>query len=119
MSFPGMPTRAYQNNQKGAQLKFILPQEGVVLMPQGSFILKKAPHPNAAKLWTDFILSEQGQTLLIKGEALISGRSGFKSPLPDYSPPIDSLKLIKIDWEKLSTQELEKLRSEWTAIFNP
>ena len=34
MSFTGMPTRAYQYNQKGAQLKFILPQEGVVLLPQ-------------------------------------------------------------------------------------
>ena len=58
MSFTGMPTRAYQYNQKGAKLKFILPEEGVVLLPQGMFILKKAPHPNAAKLWIDFILSE-------------------------------------------------------------
>jgi ABC-type Fe3+ transport system substrate-binding protein len=119
MSFTGMPTRAYRYNQKGAQLKFILPQEGVVLLPQDMFILKKAPHPNAAKLWVDFILSEAGQTVLVKGEALVSGRAGFKSPLPDYAPAIDSLNVIKIDWEKLSTQELEKLRAEWTAIFNP
>jgi len=119
MSFTGMPTRAYQYNQKGAQLKFILPQEGVVLLPQDMFILKKAPHPNAAKLWIDFILSETGQAVLVKGEALVSGRAGFKSPLPEYAPAIDTLNVIKIDWEKLSTQELEKLRSEWTAIFNP
>ena len=104
MSFTGMPTRAYQYNQKGAQLKFILPQEGVVLLPQDMFILKKAPHPNAAKLWIDFILSETGQTVLVKGEALVSGRAGFKSPLPDYAPAIDTLNVIKIDWEKLSTR---------------
>ena len=119
MAFTGMPTRAYQYNQKGAKLKFMLPEEGVVLLPQTMFILKKAPHPNAAKLWMDFILSEEGQAILVKGEALISGRAGFKSPLPEYAPAIESLKLMKMDWERLSTQELEKLRAEWTAIFNP
>src|SRR5882757_2503796 len=119
MAFSGMPTRAYQYNQKGAQLKFMLPQEGVVLLPQDMFILKKAPHPNAAKLWVDFILSEVGQSVLVKGEAMVSGRAGFKSPLPEYAPAIDTLNVIKIDWEKLSTQELEKLRAEWSGVFNP
>src|ERR1700730_3865050 len=73
MAFSGMPTRAYQYNQKGGKLKFLLPEEGSVLLPQSMFILKKAPHPNAAKLWIDFILSEPGQTILVNGEALVSG----------------------------------------------
>jgi iron(III) transport system substrate-binding protein len=119
MAASGMPTRAYQYNQKGATLKFILPEEGVVLLPQTMFILKKAPHPNAAKLWVDFILSEEGQSIVVKGEAMISGREGFTSPLPDYAPAIDSLKLIPVDWKSLSTDELKKIRAEWTAIFNP
>jgi iron(III) transport system substrate-binding protein len=119
MAFSGMPTRAYQYNQKGGKLKFMLPEEGSVLLPQSMFILKKAPHPNAAKLWVDFILSEEGQTILVKGEALVSGRSGFKSPLPEYAPSIDSLKLISVDWQGLSTEKLKVLRDEWTAVFNP
>jgi iron(III) transport system substrate-binding protein len=119
LAFTGMPTRAYQNNQKGAKLKFIFPEEGVVLLPQNMFILKKAPHPNAAKLWIDFVLSERGQAILVKGEALISGRAGFKSPLPEYAPAIETLKLIPIDWEALSAAELQKIRAEWTSIFNP
>jgi iron(III) transport system substrate-binding protein len=119
MAFSGMPTRAYQYNQKGGKLKFLLPQEGVVLLPQSMFILKKAPHPNAAKLWVDFILSEQGQTILVKGEAMVSGRSGFKSPLPEYAPSIEALNLINVDWQGLSTDKLKALRDEWTAVFNP
>jgi iron(III) transport system substrate-binding protein len=83
------------------------------------FILAKAPHPNAAKLWIDFILSEEGQQLMVKGEALMSGRSGFKSPLPEYAPAIDSLKLMKMDWKGLSTEQLKKVRERWTGIFNP
>ncbi len=119
MSFSGMPTRAYQYNQKGGKLKFIFPTEGSVLLPQSMFILKKAPHPNAAKLWIDFILSEEGQTILVKGEAMVSGRSGFKSPLPEYAPAIDSLNLVTVDWQALSADKLKMLRDEWTNVFNP
>jgi iron(III) transport system substrate-binding protein len=119
MAFCGMPSRAYQYNQKGGKLKFMLPEEGAVLLPQNMFILAKAPHPNAAKLWVDFILSEQGQTIVVKGEAMVSGRTGFTSPLPDYAPGIDSLKLINVDWQGLSTEKLKVLRDEWTGVFNP
>jgi iron(III) transport system substrate-binding protein len=119
MAYSGMPTRAYQYNQKGAKLKFMLPAEGVVMLPQSMFILKNAPHPNAAKLWIDFVLSEEGQTIMVKGEALMSGRAGFKSPLPEYAPAIESLKLIKMDWKAMSTEQLKKVREEWTKVFNP
>lgn len=119
LSFGGMPTRAYQYNERGAHLKVMYPDEGLVLLGQGSFILAKAPHPNAAKLWIDFMLSELGQTLLTKHEALISGRAGFKSPVPEYAPPIDQLKLIKMDWGAITTEDLNKARAEWVSIFNP
>ena len=119
LAWSGMPTRAYQFNQKGGKLKFLLPKEGVVLLPQAQFITSKAPHPNAAKLWLDFVLSEEGQRIIVNGEAMISGRSGFKSPLPEYAPPIDSLNVIKMDWAKISTADMNKARSEWTEMFNP
>ena len=118
MAFSGMPTRAYQYNQKGGKLKFLLPAEGAVLLPQNMFILKKAPHPNAAKLWVDFVLSEQGQAILVKGEAMVSGRTGFKSPLPEYAPSIDSLNLVNVDWQGLSSEKLKVLRDEWVGVFN-
>jgi iron(III) transport system substrate-binding protein len=119
MAYCGMPTRAYQYNQKGAHLKFMVPEEGAVLLPQNMFILAKAPHPNAAKLWVDFILSEQGQAIVVEGEAMVSGRTGFKSPLPDYAPSIDSLKLIDMDWQALSEEKLKEMREEWVEVFNP
>jgi iron(III) transport system substrate-binding protein len=118
-TFSGMPTRAYQFNKRGAQLKFLLPKEGVVLLPQAIFILAKAPHPSAAKLWMDFILSETGQKILVEYEALISGRTGFVSPIPDYAPPIDKLNVIKIDWEKVTAEDESKAKGEWLSIFKP
>ncbi len=119
MAFGGMPTRAAQNNEKGANLDILFPSEGVVLMGQSSFILTKAPHPNAAKLWLDFTLSEAGQTILAKREALISGRAGFKSPLPKYAPAMDTLKLIPVAWDKIGTEDIRKAKAEWQGIFAP
>jgi iron(III) transport system substrate-binding protein len=119
MAFGAMPTRIYQYNERGANLKYLLPDEGIVLLGQGTFILAKAPHPNAAKLWLDFTLSEQGQTILAKREALISGRSGFTSPLPDYAPAIDHLKLIRMDWDKMTQDDIRKAKAEWQSIFTP
>jgi iron(III) transport system substrate-binding protein len=119
MAFSGMPTRAYQANERGADITYLLPQEGVVLLPQAMFILAGAPHPAAARLWLDFQLSEAGQAILVKNEALISGRTGFKSPVPDYAPGIDTLKLITVDWTSLTTADMQKARAEWSSIFNP
>jgi iron(III) transport system substrate-binding protein len=119
MALGGMPTRAYQYNDRGANLKFLFPEEGVVLLGQDSFILAKAPHPNAAKLWLDFTLSEEGQQILAKREALISGRSGFKSPLPAYAPSIDSIKVIKMDWDHITQDDIRKAKAEWLSVFNP
>jgi iron(III) transport system substrate-binding protein len=119
MAYFGMPTRAYQATMRGAKLKFLLPQEGVVLLPQATFIIKGAPHPAAARLWIDFILSEVGQEILVRDEALISGRTGFKSPIPEYAPSIDSLHLINVDWHAVSSADMKKAREEWINIFSP
>jgi iron(III) transport system substrate-binding protein len=119
MAFGGSPGRLFQSNEKGANLKFLLPKEGIVLLPAGTFILAKAPHPNAAKLWIDFTLSEAGQTVLSKREALISARSGFKSPLPDYAPAIDELTPMPIDWNKITTEDIRAGKAEWQSVFSP
>jgi iron(III) transport system substrate-binding protein len=119
MAFGGSPGRLFQSNANGATLKFLLPKEGIVLLGAGTFILAKAPHPNAAKLWIDFTLSETGQTILSGREALISVRSGFKSPLPDYAPAIDQLTVMPIDWNKITAEEIKQGKAEWQSIFSP
>ncbi len=119
IAFGGNPSRVHQSNQKGAKLRILYPSEGFTFLPQLTFILAKAPHPNAAKLWMDFILSEVGQKILADKEALISGRANFQSPIPDIAPNFSSLKIVKVDWEKMTADQLMKYREEWISIFNP
>lgn len=119
MTLAGQPTRALQNNARGANLKLVFPDEGAVLMPQNTFIFAAAPNPNAAKLWIDFILSEQGQTILAQREALMSGRAGFVSPVPEYAPAISDIEIINLDWRNMNAEDLQKSREIWVRIFNP
>ncbi len=50
---------------KGAPVK-VLPFENTPVTPQFNTIIKGAKHPNAAKLYFDFFLSEEGQTIMSK-----------------------------------------------------
>lgn len=115
----GGAARVMHADEKGAKLKILYPSEGFTLLPQTTFILKATPHPNAAKLWIDFVLSEQGQSIISRREALISGRSGFTSSLPDWVPEFGAVKVIKIDWSQMNAERLKQYRSEWETIFTP
>lgn len=115
----GGAARVMSADQKGAKLKILYPSEGFTLLPQSTFILKAAPHPNAAKLWLDFVLSDVGQEIICRREALISGRTGFKSPVPGIVPEFGAIKVIKVDWRHMTPDRLKQYRVEWEKIFTP
>ena len=46
------------------QLAVVLPADHTLVMSRVMFISKKAAHPNAAKLWLDYVLSKRGQDIL-------------------------------------------------------
>lgn len=113
----GTPSRGYQMEQEGVELEVAYPEEGVVLVPQAWAILEEAPHPNAAKLWIDFIFSEEGQRVYQEGEAPISGRAGFESASDKWAPALDELEVIEMDWENITEEEQDEARAEWREIF--
>ncbi len=45
-------------------LGLVLPNDYTLIMSRVMFILRDAPHPNAAKLWLDYILSARGQQII-------------------------------------------------------
>lgn len=49
-------------------------------MSRVMFISKAAKHPNAAKLWLDYLLSKRGQTVLANQSELYSLRDDVASP---------------------------------------
>jgi iron(III) transport system substrate-binding protein len=55
--------RAFQPEAVQAGIQAVYPTEGMPLALAPVAILAAAPHPNAARLFLDFILSKEGQTL--------------------------------------------------------
>jgi ABC-type Fe3+ transport system substrate-binding protein len=113
----GSAQRWQQFNDKGAKLKAMTPKEGYVMLPQMMWVFTKAPHPAAAKLWFDFMLSQTGQEIFVKNEYTFSGRSPFKSPRAGHG--MDEVKMVPMEWLKFTEADLQKARDEWSAIFKP
>ena len=81
---------------KGAPLVFNVPKSGAIGTHFGVAILKDAPHPNAAKLWTDFILSD--------GQKVVTSRAEYAlrddAPAPKGMPELKDIKIMPTDFRK-------------------
>jgi iron(III) transport system substrate-binding protein len=62
--------------RRDPSLGVVLPRDYTLVVSRVILIAKKAKHPNAAKLWLDFVLSRRGQEVLAQ-------RSRFFSIRPD------------------------------------
>jgi iron(III) transport system substrate-binding protein len=104
--------------QQGAPIKMVYPEQAVVLLPFPWVILADAPHPESSKLWIDYVSSQEGQTIIAKGDLIFSGRSDVPAPDPDFLPDLSEANVVNLDWEQALTPENEeKFRKEWTEIF--
>lgn len=50
--------------ERGASIGVIAPRDYTLVMSRVAFIARHAPRPNAARLWLDYLLSREGQSLL-------------------------------------------------------
>src|SRR5262249_22573126 len=100
----------YQMKKKGNPIEIVYPQEGVPLVVSPSAIAAFAPHPNAARLFTDFGFSRDVQQALADSEGLYTGHPDVKYPAD--KPKLADLKLLQVD-----ADELEKRNDEIKARF--
>jgi iron(III) transport system substrate-binding protein len=74
----------------------VYPSDGTLLQPEGLFITKGSPHPQAARLFADYLLSQEAQTdLATKFPGRRPTRKGIGTH-PAMLPP-DKIKIIDYD----------------------
>ena len=100
----------YKTLKQGNPIKIIYPKEGVPLVVSPVAIAKDAPHPNAAKLFTEFIFSKESQQLLADKEGLYTGH-------PEVTYPADKPKLKDLKLLAAGADELEKRNAEIKKRF--
>jgi iron(III) transport system substrate-binding protein len=61
--------------RRDPSLGIVLPRDYTLVLSRVMLIAKKARHPNAAKLWVDFVLSRRGQFIIAERSRLFSIRT--------------------------------------------
>src|SRR5213080_4552905 len=104
----------YQTKKKGNPVEIVYPKEGVPLVISPSAIAAGAPHPNAAKLFTDFTFSKEVQQVLADTEGLYTGHPGVTYPAD--KPKLGELRLLFADPEELEKRN-EELKKRFVEFF--
>lgn len=97
--------------RKGAPLDFKIPTSGAVPFYFAGGVLKTARHPNAAKLYIEFLLSQGQDVIISRGEYAL--RKG--APAPKGLPALEQVKLLPIDLKK-AMEEKKALISWWQGV---
>ena len=85
---------AYQLKKKGNPIEIVYPKEGVPLVVSPTAITAFAPHPNAARLFTDFTFTREVQQVMADSEGLYTGHPDVKYPAD--KPKLSELKLLTV-----------------------
>ncbi len=104
----------YQTKKKGNPVEIVYPKEGVPLVVSPTAIAAWAPHPNAAKLFTDFTFSRELQQVLADSEGLYTGHPEVRYPAD--KPRLSDLKLLQIDPEELQKRN-EEIKKRFVEFF--
>jgi iron(III) transport system substrate-binding protein len=79
-----------------------------------SAITSFAPHPNAARLFSDFIFTRETQQVLADTEGLYTGHPEVKYPAD--RPKLGELKLLQVDPEELEKRN-EEIKTRFVEFF--
>ncbi len=104
----------YKTLKQGNPIKIVYPKEGVPLVVSPVAIAKDAPHPNAAKLFMEFIFAKESQQLLADKEGLYTGHPEVTYPAD--KPKLKELKLLAADADELEKRNAE-IRKRFTEYF--
>jgi iron(III) transport system substrate-binding protein len=102
------------NRRAGAPIRQIKASDGVGVTPINQSLIKNAPHPNAAKLWIEWSLSEEGQKLLAQqGYAVV--RQGIRATEPEAS--LEGVKFLPRDDDLTKFKLIPERSKRWEGIF--
>lgn len=104
--------RTQLTKDRGAPIDWVKTSKPIVVSQNAAAILEKAPRPNAARLFIDFLMSEAGQNLLYNGGQI---------PLRSRAVPASSpLAAEHLDLHPVSSQVMERFdqyKKNFSDIF--
>ena len=103
--------------EKGADIEFVAPPDGLPATPIVLGIPTKAPHPEAAKLFIDWALSPRGQAVYQNAKILLYGSVRSDAPPMATGKRLSDFKLLfPSDWADF-VESHGTFVKEWNAIM--
>jgi iron(III) transport system substrate-binding protein len=105
--------RSFSEGQDVPNQKMIYPTEGVFIVSSFTAIIKGARHPNAARLFAQFMISPPAQKMIAEG--------GVHSSRIDIAPPpgqpaLSEVKFLPVDLDLIGERGRE-LKAGFAEIF--
>jgi len=97
---------AWRSKKEGKPTDYVYPAEGVPTELGAVGLIEGAEHPNAAMLFYDWWMGEEGMKLLIEG-----GKYSSRTDLdpPEGNPPLSELELLVPDYQQYQSTRTEIL----------
>ena len=99
---------------EGHPIKTLYPSDGVFIIPSPTSVVKGSPHPNAAKLFAEFMIGDDAQKVF-PADGGYSVRIDIAPPAG--SPDLKSLKIIPVD-EDYIARETQRVKRRFNEIFS-
>jgi iron(III) transport system substrate-binding protein len=103
--------------EKGADIDFVAPSDGLPATPIFLGVVNKAPHPEAARLFVDWALSKRGQAVYQNEKILLYGSlRNDAGPMPTGKRLGDFKLLFPSDWTDFQASHADFVK-EWNGIM--
>jgi iron(III) transport system substrate-binding protein len=109
-------TRTEEMRSKGAPMDWVKTTKPIVVDPHNLALAARPVHPNAAKLWIDFLLSNEGQTVLFKHKEAV-----FRPGVVPAGSPLDpaKLELAAVPTKIFSKATFSHYQAKFDELFGP
>ena len=103
--------------EKGAEIEFVAPADGLPATPALIGVVNRAPHPEAAKLFVDWALSNRGQAVYQTQTILLYGSVRSDAPPMATGKKLSDFKLLfPSDWTDFQASHAAFVK-EWNALM--
>jgi iron(III) transport system substrate-binding protein len=103
----------YRTAKKGNPVTIVIPDEGVPFVTSPNAILAKAPHPNAAKVFTDFLFGKVAQQILADDGLYVPNE---EVTYPKDKRPLREIKLIRVEAEEMEKRD-DEIKKKFRELF--
>ncbi len=103
----------YRAAKKGNPIEIVFPEEGVPFVSSANAILARAPHPNAARVFTDWLFGKEAQQILADDGLYVPNE---EVTYAKDKRPLKELRLLPAEAEEILKRN-EEIKTKFRELF--